>query len=202
MKTKHGFTLIELLVVIAIIAILAAMLMPAITEALQKGRLASVSGNGHSIYQSLVAGSDGGDGDILPRSKGTGLFTTSTDYWRWLVTNQVVDVTFALFSAPGLPTCNSADGNDFTESHNAWCIAADMANARNNAPLMFTRNLLVQTLNEAAPRDKLSPDAPFGDAAVIVVTRMGSTHILKPADLNDRFNPINASNKVLRPVSG
>lgn len=44
-RTPHGFTLVEMLVVIAIIAILAALLMPSLTKAVEMGRVASCANN-------------------------------------------------------------------------------------------------------------------------------------------------------------
>src|SRR5208282_3762954 len=62
---KQGFTLIELLVVIAIIAILAALLLPAVAKAKERGRQASCINNVHQQTLAVIMYADE-NGDKLP----------------------------------------------------------------------------------------------------------------------------------------
>ncbi|MBN1674662.1 MAG: type II secretion system protein [Kiritimatiellae bacterium] len=195
---KRAFTLVELLVVMTIIAILAGIMYPVIQDVIAKGRMTETLKQGQSLYQSLLA-AQVEKGSILPRSSGSHTFATSTDYFIWAVTNQVVDVTFDFFSAHGLPACAGLDPATFTAEHNAWCIVADVNDGtRNMTPVLFTRNLAINSLGD--PLDgALTADSPFGKRGVIVILQGGSGKMIPADKLELMFNPAKATNPVLRP---
>src|SRR5436190_12213406 len=68
MRRANGFTLIELLVVIAIIALLAALLLPALARAKESGRRAACINNLHQLQIAANLYASDNDGLFPPRN--------------------------------------------------------------------------------------------------------------------------------------
>ena len=80
-KTGQGFTLIELLVVVAIIALLAALLLPALGSAREKARRVVCLSNQKQIY--LVANDYAeSNNDDIPLGCWWGVYDRNTEIWR------------------------------------------------------------------------------------------------------------------------
>ena len=105
-SARHGFTLIELLVVIAIIAILAALLLPALAKAKIKAQAMVCTSNERQIGLAFIMFADENDGS-MPRIA-NGVWTNAPFYNLWWG-DQLKPYITSAYSKKGVFSCPAAN---------------------------------------------------------------------------------------------
>ncbi len=211
-KMNSGFTLIEMLVVIAIIALLAAILVPTVTSALENANRTRVLSNGRGIHQSILAAdletvlfADEIYWPVEDANHGT-----STAYFVWLMDEDrtVLSEDFGVFTASNVT--QAVDLNTFENNpdrHNAWSVFEDVTKeSPSRHPFMVTRNLSLGSLsgNEEGriPEGTVGSNYPnpYGDRAIVVIRIGGGGEAITGRNLTYRnLNPAEADFNILEP---
>lgn len=205
---KTGFTLIEMLVVIAIIALLASILIPAVTGALKKAERLKVMTNGKGIYTNIFAtitDISASGINYYPEEGSTKYPATSTGYFKWLMRDfddnsgagKIISEDLSVFVASGVTRADSL--SDMDGEDNPWSVVTGItAESEASLPFIVSRNLNESRLVDWGTNTELRPQNvgvgtsnttagaykdPYGEDAIIVIRAGGGGEVIVRRDM-------------------
>ncbi len=225
-KETNGFTLVELLVVIAILGMLVAVVMPAISDVIFRGRLTKSVSEMSTLYKFLRAKESESIYNYMieivpsygtPSNPISNVWDNSTDYFAFFVTNRmVINVKPSFFSAQGMMQAES--WHEFASSrglYNAWCVVSDCDEPHypETGPMLFSRNLgqgmsgffnlndPIDCLDTELPPNQVGGE-PFRQRGFVYLTKGGAAFALfkddmKTKNFTNMFKVVDLNNRVL-----
>ncbi|HBC88379.1 MAG TPA: hypothetical protein DCZ94_15630 [Lentisphaeria bacterium] len=133
-KRSSAFTLIELLVVIAIIAILAALLIPALKEARESARRISCASNLRQMGLLILAYEEDNNGNFPQHKNSENSWPYAYSYWGRKWTNFHADYAIKATRNPDIAFCTASlesfkdPSHSFQKSYAGWSNTSPTAN--------------------------------------------------------------------------
>jgi prepilin-type N-terminal cleavage/methylation domain-containing protein len=217
MKIK-GFTLVEMLVVIAIIAILAAALFPAISNAMDAARATAMKNKGRGIWAAILSANMEREplnlGPLWPAEL-KGETGDSSKYFTYLLSDGenttavsgtsddrlVSDLTPESLIAQGIQP-HTGSGS-VADKNIAWRVAEISDTTPGEIPFLFSKNVEDNELQSAAnetdnARISLTEGKPFGKKRAVWVSKGGGIFDARSKYLYNRIvMGINTTNVTL-----
>jgi prepilin-type N-terminal cleavage/methylation domain-containing protein len=189
-RTQSAFTLIEMLVVISIIAVLAALAVPALSQALAKGQMTGTMNNSRQLFlagqQMALDGSANADPNLAFPGDYTGAAGTSnaaitklSEYLGRLLKNNYLQVgdLQKLLNAPGT-TCSAAASTDASGNVTVTLTGSPALKVFLLHDADSANTIFAESANYTYNTTQLS-GSPYGTKGFIVQRKGGDASIFK-----------------------